>query len=165
MHTITLDDIRAQLAIPSRFHGGTGLHALPLLEAIAAEPDLAAPLQKWLSEGGTVFLRDTLADRFKENIQTLCPDLSTDICAFSNAWMPIDTAWLHCAVRTGQRPPYFDDLPRAPYTASLLFDPFRLWPAWLCLTFENNIVKRERFETRAIALRTLSAQGHVVQID
>lgn len=165
--TITLDDIRAQLAIPSPYHGGTGHFALPLLTLIDTQATEGSALRRhlntWLNEGGTVLLRDDICGPFQHAPCVLAEQGSLldgkRPYAFNDMWMTIDTAWLNCAVRTGLRPSYSCEIPKETGQATLLFDPFRLWPSWLAIVRRNGAIVRERYATRAEAWRTLDAQG------
>lgn len=165
--TITLDDIRAQMAIPSRYHGGTGHFAMPLLDVIAevalTNPDLRANLDTWLNEGGTVLLRDGICAPFR-NAPCVLAEQGTLLegkrpYAFEDMWTSMDTAWLHCAIRDELRPAYADDIPKAPEQATLLHDPFRGRPAWVTLFLRRGMVVRDRHKTRADAYHAMAAMN------
>ena len=94
------DDIRIALCTPSEFHGSTQDYALPMLDAIEAkaaqESHYACLLNRWLSEGGTVLLRDDLCDCFRRApfvIEATGPLREGKFpYAFADMWMALDSA-------------------------------------------------------------------------
>jgi len=86
------------------------LHAVPLLDAITdkAEQDAAyrAQLERWLTHGGTLLIRDDLARPFQDAdfIRSQSPARRYP---WEDAWMALDSAILHARVADGRAPPFY----------------------------------------------------------
>lgn len=169
--TITLDDIRAQLQIRSPYHGDTGEFALPMVDAMEARAkvdfDYCRALALWLSEGGTVLLRDDLCEGLK-NADFVQAEQGSLLdgkrpYAFNDMWMSVDTAWLNCAVRAGIRPPYTEDIPKEPGYANLFHDPFRQLAPWKAIYRIHGRMTQNRYQTKEIAVAELTFAGYSIE--
>lgn len=92
----TLEIIRAQLRATNEYHGGNAIYALPLVDAIEAEAKrsagYAAALELWLSDGGTLLLRDRLCPPvYSEEVVALARR-EAFAYPWTQCWTALDTA-------------------------------------------------------------------------